>query len=646
MKNFLAETERIFLRETLPGDVNDEYVSWMNDPEVTRYMEARFGKHTQQSVNDFVENAVKRENSFLLAIIAKDQNKHIGNVKLGPIDTEHGFAILGIMVGDKNYWGKGYGPEAIKLVVDYAFNNLGLRKINADVYENNVGSIRAFQKASFQEEGRRKRQYFSEGKFVDAVCFSINRDENQEFQRRIAAISSRDEQSLKSIQIEKNKSIKEAMNAIDKNGMGTILIIDHKDSRKVVGLITDGDIRRAVMAGYDVNSGVEAIMNKEPVLIKNTDLNDPRAVDSVIGSIVRKVTNDSERFIPVVNNDSQVIDLVLSKNLRSYLGPKTPSKIKRVLIAGGAGYLGSILARKLLERNYKVRVLDTLTFGDEPIRELLNNENFELVKGDIRNIEVIYKALKDIDSVVHLAAVVGDPACKQEPENTIEINYLATKIFAEACKYNQINRFVFASTASVYGVQEGLVHEEVTPNPVSLYARSKLKSEEGILSLVDENFSPTVFRMGTLYGLSPRMRFDLVVNVLTMKAVTEKKIKIFGGQQWRPLVHVADAAEAYITCLEAPIDKVRGQVFNIGSNEQNYQIYQLGDLIKKEMPEIAIETTPENADLRNYHQDNSKFNNLVGFNAKYNVDDAIREIKTAIEEGRISNPLDSRYYNS
>ena len=641
MKSSVVETERIFLRETLLSDVNDEYVSWMNDYDVTKYMEARFRKHTKDSVTDYVGSIVKKENSVLLAIIAKDCNKHIGNIKLGPINEEHGFAILGVMIGDKNYWGKGYGPEAIRLAVEYAFNNLGLRKINADVYENNTGSIRAFQKSGFQEEGRKKKQYLSDGQWVDAVCFSINRDEMPEYQRK--RVSSMDEASLKSIQIEKDKTIKEAMNTIDKNGMGTILITNNK---KVAGLVTDGDIRRAVMTGVDVNSPIETIMNKEPVLIKNKDLNDPHAVDSVISSIMRKVTNDAERFIPVIDEEDQVIDLVLSKNLRSYLAPKPSSKIKRILLAGGAGYLGSILARKLIERNYKVRVLDTLTFGDESIRELLDHQNFELVKGDIRNIETIYKALKDIDSVVHLAAIVGDPACKQEPENTIEINYLATKVLAEACKYNQINRFIFASTASVYGIQEGLVHEEVTPNPVSLYARSKLKSEEGILSLVDENFSPTIFRMGTLYGLSPRMRFDLVVNVLTMKAVTEKKIKIFGGQQWRPLVHVTDAAEAYINCLEAPIEQVKGQIFNIGSNEQNYQIYQLGEMVKKEIPEITIEVTPENSDLRNYHQDNSKFNNLLGFKARYTVPDAIVEIRTAIEEGRISNTKDSKYYNS
>lgn len=180
MKNSLAETERIFLREALPSDVNDEYVSWMNDPEVTRYMEARFRQHTFESVQDFVANGVKKENSVLLAIIAKDRHKHVGNVRLGPIDKNHAFAILGVMIGDRNYWGKGYGPEAIKLAVEYAFTTLGLRKINADVYENNIGSLRAFQKAGFQEEGRRKRQYLSDGKWLDAVCFSINKENHEE----------------------------------------------------------------------------------------------------------------------------------------------------------------------------------------------------------------------------------------------------------------------------------------------------------------------------------------------------------------------------------------------------------------------------------------------------------------------------------
>jgi len=444
-------------------------------------------------------------------------------------------------------------------------------------------------------------------------------------------------------QIEKDKTIKEAMHVIDKNGIGTAIVVNNK---KIIGVVTDGDIRRAIMNGHDVHSCVEQVMNKEPVLIKNVDLKNSRIVNETISLISKKIANDSDRFIPIINEEGHVIDIVLSKNLRTYTGPMTSPKVKKILIAGGAGYLGSILVRKLLEMNYKVRVLDTLIFGDEPIKELLNNQNFELVKGDIRNIETISNALKEVDAVIHLAAVVGDPACKQEPQETIEINYLATKIFAEACKYHQINRFIFASTASVYGIKEGLVNEKVAPNPVSLYARSKLKSEEGILSLVDENFSPTILRMGTLYGLSPRMRFDLVVNVLTMKAVTERKIKIFGGKQWRPLVHVADAAEAYIRCLEAPIEKVKGQIFNIGSNEQNYQIYQLGEFVKEEMPEIIIETVPTDSDLRDYYQDNSKFNDMFGYKVRYTVKDAINEIKKAIEEGIIRNPLDSKYYNS
>ena len=171
MTDWLAETERIFLRETLPSDVNDEYAWWMNDLEVTKYMEARFRKHTKEDIKNYIKN-IGPENSMLMAIIAKDGNKHIGNIRLGPINKEHSFAILGIMIGNKNYWGKGYGTEAIRLAVDYAFYRLGLKKINADVYENNLGSINAFKKAGFIEEGRRIKQYYSEGDWIDAICFS------------------------------------------------------------------------------------------------------------------------------------------------------------------------------------------------------------------------------------------------------------------------------------------------------------------------------------------------------------------------------------------------------------------------------------------------------------------------------------------
>ena len=279
------------------------------------------------------------------------------------------------------------------------------------------------------------------------------------------------------------------------------------------------------------------------------------------------------RFIPLLDSQKKLIKFILLSELKKpYRTESSEHKgvdenSKKVLVVGGAGYLGSILVNKLLEKGYKVRILEIFLFGKESIDEIKNNPNLEVVEGDLRNIRTISNALKGMDAVIDLAAVVGDPACQTKPIDTIETNYLAAKTLAEACKYQQINKFIFASTCSVYGQGEEKLSEESPLNPTSLYAKSKIKTEEGILSLSDDNFSPCILRMGTLYGLSPRMRFDLVVNVLTMKALTEKKIKIFGGDQWRPLVHVSDVARAIVLVLKAPISKVGNQIFNVGNNE-------------------------------------------------------------------------------
>jgi len=450
--------------------------------------------------------------------------------------------------------------------------------------------------------------------------------------------------NISDISIDQDSTIKDVMRTIDKNGIGMALITENN---KLTGLVTDGDIRRAIIEGNDINIKVKDIMNKEPVTITNIDINNK----DIINLLMEKIEKEGGRFIPIVDQNKYVLELVHYDDLKNLKEPETKLEkgnrgLKKVLVVGGAGYLGSVLVRRLLEKGYKVRILDIFMFGEDSVKELLTNKDFEIVKGDIRDIGVISSALKGVDAVINLAAVVGDPACKIEPESTIETNYLATKTLAEACKYHQINRFVFASTASVYGIKEGLVNEASTPNPVSLYARSKLKSEEGILSLADENFSPCILRMATLYGLSHRMRFDLVVNVLTMKAVTEKKITIFGGKQWRPLLHVADAAESFLRCIEAPIEKIKGQIFNVGSNEQNHQIYELGNFIKEMIPDVEIETIEKDPDLRDYHVDGTKISKILGYKVKFNVKDAITEIKEALKTGKIKDPKNKIYYNS
>ncbi|MCX6706679.1 MAG: SDR family oxidoreductase, partial [Candidatus Woesearchaeota archaeon] len=237
-----------------------------------------------------------------------------------------------------------------------------------------------------------------------------------------------------------------------------------------------------------------------------------------------------------------------------------------------------------------MRVLDCLFYGEEPIRELYDNPDFELMKGSTLNVEHVVEAMKDVGAVVHLAELVGDPLCALDSEQTLKINYLATKVVADVCKYFQINRFIYMSSCSVYGASEEdkRLDENSQLNPVSLYAKMKIQSERAILGMVDDNFSPCIFRLATVHGLSPRMRFDLVVNIMTAKAVFEKEITVFGGNQWRPNVYVGDVGEAIIKALEAPIKEIKGEIINIGSDEQNYRIIDIGKMVNRIVPDAKL----------------------------------------------------------
>jgi nucleoside-diphosphate-sugar epimerase len=319
--------------------------------------------------------------------------------------------------------------------------------------------------------------------------------------------------------------------------------------------------------------------------------------------------------------------------------------VRHVLVIGGAGYIGSVLVRKLLDHGYSVTVLDALLYGDESIRDLYGRPDFELIHDDMRNVEAVVRAMQYADAVVHLGALVGDPACALDEKLALEINLAATRMIAEVARGFGIQRFIFASTCSVYGASDQLLDERSALNPVSLYARTKIDSERVLLALNDDRFAPIILRFATVYGLSPRPRFDLVVNLLAAQAVCEKRITIFGGNQWRPFIHVNDAAEAILKCLEAPLHAVKGQIFNVGSDDQNYQIAQLGDLIKKLIPDVEVIRQGEDTDRRNYRVSFAKIRKHLGFTPRYTVADGILEIKAAIEAGRIRDYRDARYSN-
>jgi nucleoside-diphosphate-sugar epimerase len=321
-----------------------------------------------------------------------------------------------------------------------------------------------------------------------------------------------------------------------------------------------------------------------------------------------------------------------------------PKRIERVLVVGGAGYLGSSLVLQLLAKRYKVRVMDSLLFGDESLAAARANPDFEMVRGDVRDIQAVVEAMKDCQGVIHLAAIVGDPACEESPELAIEINKVATKMLIEIAKGYGVSRFVFASTCSVYGASDFLVDEYTRPGPISTYARTKVDSEQLLIEAQSETFIPVVLRLGTLFGLSARPRFDLVVNLLTAKAATSGEITIYNGEQWRPFVHVSDAARAFLACLEASPATVSGEIFNVGDSRLNARLSEVSEKIGQIIPAVKVEHI-DNADRRNYRASFDKIRTRLGFECRVMLEDGIREIYEAIAKAEIPDFRDRVFNN-
>ncbi|MEA3316818.1 MAG: SDR family oxidoreductase, partial [Bacteroidota bacterium] len=248
--------------------------------------------------------------------------------------------------------------------------------------------------------------------------------------------------------------------------------------------------------------------------------------------------------------------------------------MKKILVTGGAGYIGSVLVRQLLEKNYKVKVLDILNFGGDSLVELFNNPNFEFQKGDVRLNKDIEQAIEGVDAIVNLAAIVGDPACAKEPNVAKETNFEAIKTLYDLANKKGISKFVFASTCSNYGKMTDptkFITEESELAPISLYAETKVATEQFLLGQNESNIcKPTCLRFSTVYGLSPRMRFDLTVNEFTKELALDRELVIFGEQFWRPYCHVVDLARSVSTVLEADESKVAFDVFNVGDTNENY----------------------------------------------------------------------------
>jgi nucleoside-diphosphate-sugar epimerase len=326
--------------------------------------------------------------------------------------------------------------------------------------------------------------------------------------------------------------------------------------------------------------------------------------------------------------------------------PQVLDEVPTILVIGGAGYVGSALLPKLLDRGHKVRLLDLFMYGEEPVEDLLAHPNLEVVRGDFRQLDKVVKAMDGVNAVIHIGAIVGDPACALDEDFTIEVNLTATRMIAEVAKARGVQRFIFASTCSVYGASDEILDERSALNPVSLYARSKIASEKVLSALTSDRFATTILRFGTVYGLSGRTRFDLVVNLLTAKAIVDGKITVHGADQWRPFVHVDDTAASILAVLEAPLDVVRGQIFNVGSEEQNKTLGELGAMIQRQVPtaECVFSLVGDN-DRRNYRVRFNKISQRLGFKAKWSLEAGIAQVISAFQDGKVTDYRDDKYSN-
>ena len=316
-----------------------------------------------------------------------------------------------------------------------------------------------------------------------------------------------------------------------------------------------------------------------------------------------------------------------------------------IFVTGGAGYVGSVLVPKLLQAGYRVKVLDLYLYGEDVLGAVKNHPQLTQIKGDIRDTDLLAKELPGTDAVIHLACISNDPSYDLDPQLSKTINYAAFIPLVGISRASGVKRFIYASSSSVYGIKnEPEVTEDLPLDPLTDYSKYKALCEDRLMEAARDDFIVTTVRPATVCGYSPRLRLDLTVNILTNHAVNNGKITVFGGEQKRPNLHIADMTDLYLFLLEQPAEKIHRKIYNVGF--QNFRVREIAEMVRKTVGgDIPIETVPTD-DNRSYHVSSKKIFEELGFKANHTLEQAIQDLKTAFKSKRVPNPMTNpAYYN-
>ncbi len=454
---------------------------------------------------------------------------------------------------------------------------------------------------------------------------------------------------IKFSSITEQNSIQSAFRKLS-GAYGKILIVVNK-KKSLLGVITIGDLRRSILAGFNLNDNIKEIYKRNVTYVYKDELEKKKLKKS---NFTSNSLGDTTFYVPVIDKNKKVKDIIPVEKVLNILEDNNSKKniqkkrLPKILIVGGAGFIGTVLTSKLLEKNFHVTILDKLIYDNKIIKNnFKNKKNLNFILGDVCDLNTQIRAIKEIDVVVYLAEIVGDPACSAKPEDALKTNYLSVLSFANLCSYLAIEKFIYTSSCSVYGLDKNnnLLNENSNLNPVSHYARIKIMSEKALLTSSNNYFKPTILRLGTVFGPSKRMRFDLVVNTMSKYAYFKNKIDVYGGNQLRPNIHVDDVADGIISIIKAKKKNVENQIFNLSNDKLNLEIIEIAKKVKKTFKNANLNIIKTSIDPRNYKVNSNKIRNKIGFVAKKSIENALKEMKNMFKFKKIKNPENKKYNN-